>query len=63
MESLRLDDSLLCLGVRAAQIKRFTPGLSVVKIQGSVAERDRILGMAAVQAAEFDIYLTTCRIF
>jgi hypothetical protein len=41
------------------EIKRFTPGLSVVKIQGSVSERDRVLSMGNVLAAQFDVYLTT----
>jgi SWI/SNF-related matrix-associated actin-dependent regulator of chromatin subfamily A member 5 len=41
------------------EIKRFTPGLSVIKVHGSRSERDRILSMPVVLAGGFDIYLTT----
>ena len=41
------------------EVKRFCPGLSVVKVHGGVAERDRLLSDPAVLGATFDIYLTT----
>ena len=43
----------------ANEIKRFTPGLTVAKLQGSRDERDRILDMADVTGGEYDVYLTT----
>ncbi|KAK3274685.1 hypothetical protein CYMTET_17141 [Cymbomonas tetramitiformis] len=41
------------------EMKRFTPGLTFCKVQGNMAERDRILTDPAVLAGEFDVYLTT----
>ena len=41
------------------EIKKFTPGLSVIKVHGSRSERDRILSMPVVLAGGFDVYLTT----
>jgi len=41
------------------EIKKFTPGLTSIKVHGNMAERDRILSMPAVLRGEFDIYLTT----
>lgn len=41
------------------EIKKFTPGLSAVKVYGNIAERGRILSDIQVQSAGFDIYLTT----
>ena len=43
----------------ANEIKRFTPGLTFIKVHGSQGERDRILSMPKVLGAEFDVYLTT----
>jgi SNF2 family DNA or RNA helicase len=43
----------------ANEIKKFTPGLTVAKVQGSRGERDRILDMPAVTGGEYDVYLTT----
>ena len=43
----------------ANELKRFTPGLSFVKIHGSASERDRLLTTPAVLQAEYDVYLTT----
>ena len=44
----------------ANEIKRFTPGLTFVKIHGSRGERDRLLSDPAVlQATSYDVYLTT----
>jgi SNF2 family DNA or RNA helicase len=41
------------------ELQKFTPGLSVCRIQGSLTERDRVLAMPKVLAGEFDVYLTT----
>ena len=56
------------------EIKKFTPGLSFVKVHGSMQERDRILsdpkvavqipphvahGLVQVLGGEFDLYITT----
>ena len=41
------------------EIKKFTPGLSAIKVHGSACERDRILSTPEVLRAEYDIYLTT----
>lgn len=43
----------------ANEIKRFTPGLTFVKVHGSMKERDRILSRDDVVRGEFDLYLTT----
>ena len=43
----------------ANEIKRFTPGLSFVKVHGGTTERDRLLTDPAVLEATYDIYLTT----
>ena len=43
----------------ANEIKRFTPGLSHIKIHGSMSERDRLLSRDDVLGGEFDVYLTT----
>jgi len=43
----------------ANEIKRFTPGLTHIKIHGSVKERDRLMSMSEVVEGEFDVYLTT----
>jgi len=43
----------------ANEIKRFTPGLSCVKIHGGMQERDRLLSRDDVLRGEFDVYLTT----
>lgn len=43
----------------ANEIKRFTPGLTHIKIHGSVKERDRLMSMNDVLEGEFDVYLTT----
>lgn len=43
----------------ANEIKRFTPGLSFVKVHGGTSERDRILSDPGVVEATYDIYLTT----
>ena len=40
-------------------MKRFTPGLSFVKVHGGQAERDRLLSEPAVVGIEYDVYLTT----
>lgn len=42
-----------------SRIKRFAPGLTAVKVHGTMAERDRILSMPDVLAGTFDVYLTT----
>jgi len=41
------------------EIKRFTPGLSSIKVHGSAKERDRILEMPEVLRGDYDVYLTT----
>lgn len=41
------------------ECRRFTPQLSIVKLHGSQAERDRLMGDTAVRACGYDIYLTT----
>lgn len=41
------------------EMRKFTPGLTSIKVHGSVQERDRILSMPEVQSGEYDIYLTT----
>ena len=70
---LRLDGHLLCCAESKVlippllphtqnwhnEIKRFTPGLSAIKVHGSQKERDRILTMDAVLRGEYDVYLTT----
>ena len=43
----------------ANEMKRFTPGLSFVKVHGGQSERDRLLSDPAVLGATFDVYLTT----
>jgi len=43
----------------ANEIKRFTPGLTHVKIHGSMSERDRLLSRDDVVGGKFDVYLTT----
>ena len=43
----------------ANEIKKFTPGLSFVKVHGGQAERDRILSDEDVLSASYDVYLTT----
>ena len=43
----------------ANELKRFTPGLSFVKVHGGLSERDRLLTDDAVLNARFDVYLTT----
>ncbi|KAL7539940.1 hypothetical protein ACHAXR_009729 [Thalassiosira sp. AJA248-18] len=43
----------------ANEIKRFTPGLTCVKIHGGMVERDRLLSREDVLGGEFDVYLTT----
>ena len=40
------------------EIKKFTPGVSFVKVHGSIKERDRILSDPQVLEGQFDIYLT-----
>jgi len=39
--------------------RRFTPGLSSIKVHGSAKERDRILEMPEVLRGDYDVYLTT----
>eukprot|EP00854_Cymbomonas_tetramitiformis_P011849 gene11849-13991_t len=41
------------------ELKRFTPSLTFCKVQGNMAERDRVLSDPEVLAGEFDVYLTT----
>ena len=43
----------------ANEMKRFTPGLSFVKVHGGQSERDRLLSDTAVLGATYDVYLTT----
>jgi len=47
----------------ANEIKRFTPGLTHVRIHGSMSERDRLLSRDDVVRGEFDVYLTTYETF
>ena len=41
------------------EIKKFTPSLSVAKVHGSIAERERVLGDVDVASGAKDVYLTT----
>ena len=41
------------------EIKKFTPGLSHVRIHGSLSERDRMMTMDDVSNCGYDVYLTT----
>lgn len=41
------------------QARKFVPDMTVVKVQGSQSERDRILTNDDVLSGSFDIYLTT----
>ena len=41
------------------EIKKFTPGLTFIKVHGSVQERDRILSVEDVISGAYDVYLTT----
>jgi SWI/SNF-related matrix-associated actin-dependent regulator of chromatin subfamily A member 5 len=41
------------------ECRRFTPQLSIVKLHGSQAERDRLINDVAVRTCAYDIYLTT----
>mmetsp|Transcript_6913 Transcript_6913/g.15782 ORF Transcript_6913/g.15782 Transcript_6913/m.15782 type:complete len:988 (+) Transcript_6913:60-3023(+) len=43
----------------ANEIKRFTPGLTHIKIHGGVQERDRLMSRDDVVGGDFDVYLTT----
>jgi SWI/SNF-related matrix-associated actin-dependent regulator of chromatin subfamily A member 5 len=41
------------------ECRRFTPQLSIVKLHGSLADRDRLKDDVAVRTCAYDIYLTT----
>ncbi|KAH8057745.1 helicase [Aureococcus anophagefferens] len=41
------------------EIKKFTPSLTVAKVHGSIAERERVLGDVDVASGAKDVYLTT----
>ncbi|KAL7547109.1 hypothetical protein ACHAWF_010421 [Thalassiosira exigua] len=43
----------------ANEMKRFTPGMSFIKIHGGLGERDRLMSRDDVVRGEFDVYLTT----
>jgi SNF2 family DNA or RNA helicase len=41
------------------ELRRFTPGLTVIKVSGSLAERRRVLDDPKVASGAYDVYLTT----